>query len=116
MELCISCKGCKRECPTGVDMARMKIEFLHQWRKRHVPSLREEVVGYLPRYAPLAARLARDCSICATACRAWRSLSEKLLGFSARRKLPRWHKQPYRIATPSLTLPLEGEGMGGGRK
>ena len=32
MELCISCKGCKRECPVGVDMARMKIEFLHHYR------------------------------------------------------------------------------------
>ena len=31
MELCVSCKGCRRECPTGVDMARMKIEFQHQY-------------------------------------------------------------------------------------
>eukprot|EP00119_Amphimedon_queenslandica_P003677 XP_003390494.1 PREDICTED: uncharacterized protein LOC100636093 [Amphimedon queenslandica] len=35
MELCVGCKGCKRECPTGVDMARMKIEYLHQRRKRY---------------------------------------------------------------------------------
>ncbi len=34
MALCVSCKGCKRECPTGVDMARMKIEFLHHYRKQ----------------------------------------------------------------------------------
>ena len=35
LELCVGCKGCKRECPTGVDMARMKIEFLHHYRQRH---------------------------------------------------------------------------------
>src|SRR5262245_61684195 len=35
MALCVSCKGCKRECPTGVDMAKMKIEFLYQYRKQH---------------------------------------------------------------------------------
>ncbi|MGB8182936.1 MAG: FAD-linked oxidase C-terminal domain-containing protein [Stellaceae bacterium] len=94
MELCISCKGCKRECPTGVDMARMKIEFLHQYRKTHGLSLRERLIAYLPRYAPYAARLGwllnlRD----RIAGLAW--LSEALIGFSARRKLPRWHPRPY---------------------
>jgi Fe-S oxidoreductase len=52
LELCVSCKGCKRECPTGVDMARMKIEFLAQYRKRHRLSLRDRAVAWLPRYAP----------------------------------------------------------------
>src|SRR5213075_3097380 len=33
LELCVSCKGCRRECPTGVDMARMKIEHLAAYRK-----------------------------------------------------------------------------------
>ena len=33
LELCVSCKGCRRECPTGVDMARMKIEFLHHYQR-----------------------------------------------------------------------------------
>src|SRR5437588_5841783 len=31
LDLCVSCKGCKRDCPTGVDMAKMKVEFLHHY-------------------------------------------------------------------------------------
>ncbi|MBI1986206.1 MAG: FAD-binding oxidoreductase, partial [Rhodospirillales bacterium] len=58
MKLCVGCKGCKRECPTGVDMAKMKIEFLHHYNKRHGLKRFDRAVAYLPRYAPWAARLA----------------------------------------------------------
>ena len=57
-ELCVSCKGCRRECPTGVDMARMKIEFLHHDRTRNGYSVRDRLVGLLPAYAPWASRFA----------------------------------------------------------
>jgi Fe-S oxidoreductase len=89
MDLCIGCKGCRRECPTGVDMAKMKIEFLYHYRRHHRLPLMDRLIAYLPRYAPFAARVSfmlnlRD----RIPGLAW--LSEKLLGLSAKRSLPRW--------------------------
>jgi len=88
LDLCVSCKGCRRECPTGVDMARMKIEFLAQYRRRHAPSLRDRAVAYLPRYAPLAARAAPLANLVS-------ELLKGALGFSARRALPRWRRDHF---------------------
>jgi len=59
LDLCVSCKGCKRECPTGIDMARMKVEFMAQYRKQRPLRLRERLIAYLPRYAPAAGLLHR---------------------------------------------------------
>ena len=58
MKLCVSCKACRRECPTGVDMAKMKIEVLAARAEKHSLSLRDRLIGYLPRYAGWASRLA----------------------------------------------------------
>ena len=89
MDLCIGCKGCKRECPTGVDMAKMKVEFLYHYRKHHRLPLKDRLIAYLPRYAPVAARLSYILNLRdVIPGLAW--LSEKLLGLSANRSLPRW--------------------------
>ena len=114
MALCVSCKGCKRECPTGVDMARMKIEFLHHYQKRHGLTARDRLVAYLPRYAPYAARLAPLLNL-RNRVPALAALGERLLGLSARRQLPEWSSQPYRGQPPPRPSPASGGTSGGGR-
>ncbi|MDH3228273.1 MAG: FAD-binding protein [Alphaproteobacteria bacterium] len=100
MELCIACKGCKRECPTGVDMARMKYEFLQHWRKKNRLSLRDRLIAYMPRYAPWAARLAPLLNLRnRIGLLAW--LGERLIGLSARRKLPEWRRDVFRHDQPA---------------
>jgi FAD/FMN-containing dehydrogenase/Fe-S oxidoreductase len=94
LKLCVSCKACRHECPTGVDMAKMKIEVLAARVAKRGLSLRDRLVGYLPRYAGLASRLAPLAN--------WRNSSpllrmllERIAGISAQRALPAWRRDVF---------------------
>ena len=86
LKLCVSCKACRRECPTGVDMARMKIEVLAARAAKGKLSLRDRLVAYLPRYAPLAAKAPWLMNM-RDRIPGMPLLSEKVAGFSARRAI-----------------------------
>jgi Fe-S oxidoreductase len=72
----------------------MKIEFLAGYKARHGHTLRDRLIGYLPRYAPWAARLAPLANLVNAP--ALRTLREKIAGFSARRELPLWRRDWFR--------------------
>ena len=89
LDLCVSCKGCRRECPTGVDMAKMKVEFLYHYRQRVGLRLKDRLVAYLPRYAPWASRFAPLVNLAGAA-------TKGLLGFAPQRSLPKWRRDVFR--------------------
>ncbi len=108
LDLCVSCKGCKRDCPTGVDMAKIKIEARAAWNARHGLSLRDRLIAYLPRYAPYAAKVG---ALLALAERLpWLSRwAKQALGLAPARTLPRFRKSflSDAVATPAANADKE---------
>jgi Fe-S oxidoreductase len=96
MKLCVSCKACRRECPTGVDMAKMKIEVLAAANTRRPLPLKDRLIAYLPRYARYARPLAFLMNL-RDQIPGMAALSERLLGFTARRRLPQWRTAGFRL-------------------
>jgi FAD/FMN-containing dehydrogenase/Fe-S oxidoreductase len=95
LDLCLECKGCKAECPTSVDMARVKSEFLAQYQREHGVPLRSRLFGEYAVMARLAHFVARPLN--------WlsgsgvvRSVMEAVLGISRRRRLPAFATQTFR--------------------
>jgi Fe-S oxidoreductase len=108
LDLCLACKGCASDCPTGVDMATYKAEVLHQRYRRHLRPAAHYTLGWLPRWAALAARAPRTVNRL-LASPALGGLAKRLGGVDARRALPSfagqtlrawWRRQPAGKVAP----------------
>jgi len=107
LELCVSCKGCKRDCPTGIDMAKMKIEHLHHYKMKHGFSIKDNLIARLPVTAGFAAKWPRVFNLRNR--KPWLARwGERLFGISAKRSLPEWRSDtvwanlPKKLNGPTL--------------
>jgi FAD/FMN-containing dehydrogenase/Fe-S oxidoreductase len=98
LSLCVSCKACKRECPTGVDMARLKTEVLHQRNRRQGVPRRDRLIANLPHIAWRAGGL-RFLLNLRNRLPGAAALGEAILGISAKRCLPVF-RTPFRPPAP----------------
>jgi Fe-S oxidoreductase len=94
LDLCLACKGCKAECPSAVDMAKLKYEFLHHYYQSHRRRLRDYIFAFI---GPLA-RIGQPFVGIINPLLRWRpikALAEKWLGISARRQFPVFSAQSF---------------------
>jgi FAD/FMN-containing dehydrogenase/Fe-S oxidoreductase len=95
LELCLGCKACKAECPTAVDMARLKSEVLQLRHDHHGTLLSHRLLGTLPSAARLAAGPAAHLVNWLQDRRLVRWLMEKSIGIDRRRPLPPLATEPF---------------------
>jgi Fe-S oxidoreductase len=90
LDLCLACKGCKAECPSGVDMAKLKYEFQHEYYKTHRRKLRDYVFGYIGPLARLGAPFGRLVNVVLEQ-RLVRKIADPMFRLAVERELPKFN-------------------------
>ena len=108
LDLCLACKGCRSECPSGVDIAKLKSEFLQHYSDVHPPSLRTRMIASLPSIYSLFSTIPGIFNLFATN-RFTARIIKNLSGFAAARSIPvlapvalrRWLRKNLKSINPS---------------
>ncbi len=98
LDLCLACKGCKAECPSGVDMAKLKFAFQSEYYKTHPRKLRDYVFGYFHIAAGLAASIA-PISNAMMEVPLIKNLEAKFLGITPQRPFPKFSRKRAILTT-----------------
>jgi len=110
LDLCLSCKGCKSECPSNVDIAKVKAEFLQKYYDLNGIPLRTRVIAYIHRINRLGAVFPSLFNFLVQT-GLFSSLVKKVLGFAKKRQIPtlykttlkRWAKKQLKSLNPDHT-------------
>ncbi|SNC73520.1 FAD/FMN-containing dehydrogenase [Kytococcus aerolatus] len=112
LDLCLSCKGCASDCPTGVDMATLKSEVLHQRYRGRLRPITHYSLGWLPRWVALAARTPGLANAMMRLARRVPVLL-RAAGIDPRRGLPSFAPRTFRGGAVARSLPRAVPGAGG---
>ncbi|HAA10901.1 MAG TPA: FAD-binding oxidoreductase, partial [Cytophagales bacterium] len=94
LDLCLSCKGCKKECPSNVDMAKLKAEYTYQYQQLHGVPLRSKLMANVNRVNRLAAPVAGIYNALANSTLG--AAGKSMIGFHPKRSLPKLHRTTVR--------------------
>ncbi len=90
MDLCLSCKACKSECPSGVDMAKLKSEFLQHYYDANGVPFRTKLIAYLPKINSIISNFSSFVNVFLKS-----NLTNRFIGFSPKRNLPLLSKTTF---------------------
>ncbi len=102
LDLCLACKGCKAECPSGVDMAKLKFAFQAEYYKTHRRQLRDYVFGYFHIFVGLASFVA-PLSNAMMDIPSVKSLTARMLGITDQRPFPKFTSERAKIVAAGTT-------------